>query len=276
MRAGNLVVTGLGVGALVVAVCVSWRWRRIPLIADRPDRAGWRAALADATATLGAVVGAGVLAGLLVLGLGGRLVMRLLAATSGRTAQGRLTEAGERVGEITTDGTIGFLLFVGVGGGVLTAIAFLLVRRWLPSTAGPAGLVAGLLLIGTLGVSDPFSPDNVDFAILRPTWLAIVAVTVTGLLFATTYTAVAARLDHLAAGRRRLRWLPCASLVLLLLPPFALVAIAYVGGRVAAQGRVRAVLVGRRPTRAGRLLVGAATLVAVCVTAAATVRIATA
>ena len=187
-------------------------------------------------------MGAGVLAGLLVLGLGGRLVMRLLAATSGRTAQGRLTEAGERVGEITTDGTIGFLLFVGVGGGLVTAIAFLLVRRWLPSTAGPAGLVAGVLLIGTLGVSDPFSPDNVDFAILRPTWLAIVAVAVTGLLFATTYTAIAARLDHLAAGRDRRRWLPCGSLVLLLLPPFALFAIVYVGGRVAAQGRAR----GRR------------------------------
>ena len=49
--------------------------------------------------------------------------MRLLAATSGRAAQGRLTEAGERVGEITTDGTIGFLLFVGVGGGLATALA---------------------------------------------------------------------------------------------------------------------------------------------------------
>ena len=129
--------------------------------------------------------------------------MRLLAATSGRTAQGRLTEAGERVGEITTGGTIGFLLFVGVGGGVVTAIGYLLVRRWLPPTAGRAGMIAGLLLIGTLGVSDPFSPDNVDFAILRPRWLAILSRRpLTGLLFATTYTAVAARLDRLAASRR--------------------------------------------------------------------------
>ena len=212
--------------------------------------------MSDATTTLGAVVGAGVLAGLLVLGLGGRLVMRLLAATSGRTAQGRLTEAGERVGEITTDGTIGFLLFVGVGGGLVTAIAFLLVRRWLPSTAGPAGLVAGLLLIGTLGVSDPFSPDNVDFAILRPTWLAIVAVTVTGLLFATTYTAIAARLDHLAVGRRRLRWLPVR--VARRAPAAAaapLFAIVYVGGHVRPRDG-SAVLVETAPPRAGRLLVG--------------------
>ena len=72
MRAGNLVVTGLGVVALAVAVYVSWRWRRLPLIAARVDRIGWRAALADATTTLGGVVGAGVLSGVLVLGLGGR------------------------------------------------------------------------------------------------------------------------------------------------------------------------------------------------------------
>ena len=36
------------------------------------------------------------------------------------SAQGRLTEAGERVGEITTDGTIGFLVFVGLGGGLVS------------------------------------------------------------------------------------------------------------------------------------------------------------
>ena len=274
MRAGNLVVTGLGVSAVAMAAYVSWRWRRLPLIATRRDRIGWRAALSDATTTLGAVVCAGVISGLLVLGLGGRLVMRLLAATSGRSTQGRLTEAGERVGEITLDGTIGFLLFVGLGGGLLTAIVFLLIRRWLPPTAGTAGLVAGLLLTGTIGVSDPFAPDNVDFTILRPTWLAIVAVAGTGMLFATTYTAVAARLDHLVAARRRRSWLPCASLALLLLPPLPLLVIGYVGGRVAAQGRIQAVLARPQPTWIGRVLIGAATVTAAVFTAAATVRIA--
>lgn len=274
MRTGNLVVTGLGVAAVAMATGISWRWRRLPLIAARQDRIGWRAALADAATTLGAILCAGALSGLLVLGLGGRLVMRLLAATSGRSAQGRLTEAGERVGEVTTDGTIGFLLFVGLGGGLVTAIAFLLIRRWLPSTAGKAGLVTGLLLTGTLGVSDPLSPDNVDFSILRPTWLAVVVVAGAGLLFATTYTALAARLDHLVAARGRRRWLPCASLALVLLPPLPLLAIGYVGGRAAAQGRVRAVLTRPRPTRAGHVLLGAATFAAVVITGTAIARIA--
>ena len=165
--------------------------------------------------------------------------MRLLAATSGSAAQGRLTEAGERVGEITTGGTIGFLVFVGLGGGLVTAVAYLVVRRWLPRTAGAAGPVVGLILVGSLGVLDPLSPDNVDFAILRPTWLAIAAVVATGLLFASTYTAVAARLDHLIVGpRRRCRWLPCAALPLALIPPFALFSIVYVAGRLTAAGHV--------------------------------------
>ena len=42
---------------------------------------------------------AGMLAGITVIGAGGRLAMRLLAVTGGGDAQGRLTEAGERVGE---------------------------------------------------------------------------------------------------------------------------------------------------------------------------------
>ena len=218
---------------------MSWRWRHLPLVAGRDGSGGRRVALADATRSLGAVVSAGVLAGVLVLGLGGRLVMRLLAATSGAAVQGRLTEAGEQVGEITVGGTIGFLVFVGVLGGLVSALGYLVVRRWLPGTAGPAGLVAGVILVGTLGVLDPFSPDNVDFAILRPRWLAIVAVVATGLLFAVTLTATAARLDRSTVQDRWSRWLPCAGLVVLVPPPLALFGAIYIAGRVVAAGRVR-------------------------------------
>ena len=191
MRVANVVVVALGVGGFVLAGLASWRWRHLPLRrgGEPPDdRLG---VLGDAVRTLGAVASAGVVAGVLVLGLGGRLVMRLLAATSGGRVQGRLTEAGESVGEITSGGTIAFLLFVGVFGGLVSALGYLVVRRWLPRTAGRAGLVSGAILIGTIGVLDPFSPDNVDFEILRPRWLAIVLVLATGVLFATTLTALA-------------------------------------------------------------------------------------
>ncbi len=50
----------------------------------------------------------GIGSGLLIAGAGGRLAMRLLAATAGDGAQGRETEAEEIVGRITTGGSIGF------------------------------------------------------------------------------------------------------------------------------------------------------------------------
>ena len=74
----------------------------------------------------------GVIAGVTVIGAGGRLVMRLLAVTAGDDAQGRVTEAEEIVGSITLEGTIGFLVFNGIIGGVGAAACYLVVRRILP------------------------------------------------------------------------------------------------------------------------------------------------
>src|SRR5687768_8948650 len=65
---------------------------------------------AEATATgrlrvavwwLGLVVLTGVVSGLTVVGPAARLAMRLLGATAGDAAQGRVTEAEEVVGEIS-------------------------------------------------------------------------------------------------------------------------------------------------------------------------------
>src|SRR4051794_28856558 len=44
---------------------------------------------------------AGIVAGITVIGAGGRLAMRLLAVTAGDDAQGRITEADQVVGAIT-------------------------------------------------------------------------------------------------------------------------------------------------------------------------------
>lgn len=71
---------------------------------------------------------AGIICGVIVAGFLGRFVMRVLAATSGDGAQGLLTDADEVVGEITLDGTIGFIVFVGIGAGAITAIMLLIVR----------------------------------------------------------------------------------------------------------------------------------------------------
>jgi hypothetical protein len=265
MRTANVVVSVLGIVGVVVGAAFAWRWRRSPLLAEgRPvvETSG-RAAL-DGLRTLAVAATAGVAAGVLVAGLGGRLVMRILGATSGDAAQGRVTEADEVVGEITAGGTVGLVIFVGVFGGIFTALAFVVVRRWLPTTAGPAGLVAGVLLLGTIGVGDAMSPDNVDFAILRPTWLAVTLIVVVALLFGVTFTALAARLD---AGMPTLGDRPSsiaahASLIFLSFPPVVLGAAAYVAGRAALRGRLAPLLTGSPVRRVGRVVVGIAVILA--------------
>src|SRR5688500_15983972 len=74
----------------------------------------------------------GIGSGILIAGAGGRLAMRLLAATAGNEAQGRLTEADEIVGRITTGGSIGFIVFTALFFGAATGVLYLLIRRWLP------------------------------------------------------------------------------------------------------------------------------------------------
>jgi hypothetical protein len=182
--------------------------------------------------TVAVIASAGLVAGLAVAGLGGRLVMRVLATTSGDAAQGRLTEAGEVVGRITSEGTVGFIVFVGLFASVLAATGHLVLRRWLPATAGRAGLVLGLVLLGTAGVSDPLAPENVDFRLLRPTWLAVALVVATGLLLGTTLATLAARLDAASLSTSRARHLVYAGLPLAALPsPLLGVALVYVVAR---------------------------------------------
>jgi hypothetical protein len=192
------------------------------------------------------VLTAGFVAGLLVVGFGGRLVMRVLAATSGGGAQGRTTDAGERVGEITLGGSIGFFIFAGLLIPLASSIVFIPLRRVLPRTSWIAGSLFGLVLLATFGVSDPLSPDNVDFVILSPTWLAVTLVCLTALLFGVTFSALVARLDatlaaldQLRSDAPRRRKLPNLSLVWLLIAlPLAVPATVYVVGRAIVHGRL--------------------------------------
>ena len=172
---------------------------------------------------------------------------------------------GYAPGEITSSGTIELLIFVGVLGGVIAALAFLVVRRWLPTTAGPAGMVGGVLLLGTIGVSDAMSPDNTDFAVLGPTWLALSLVVALALLFGVTFTALAARLD---AGIPNLVARPSsiashgALVIFLLIPPLLVGAVVYVTGWAVSRGRLRPLLTGTTSLRIGHAIVAIATIFA--------------
>ena len=246
MRADNVLLVVICTAAVVAAAMIAWRGRRLPVVAPRDTPTTPSSAAFDALRTLACVLTAGFVAGLLVVGFGGRLVMRVLAATSGGGAQGRLTDAGERVGEITLGGSIGFFIFAGLLIPLASSLVFIPLRRILPRPAWVSGSLFGLLLLATFGVSDPLSPDNVDFVILSPTWLAVALVCVTALLFGVTFSALVARLDatlvpldQLRSDAPRRRKLANLSLVWLLIAlPLAAPATLYVVGRTIAHGRL--------------------------------------
>jgi hypothetical protein len=180
----------------------------------------------------------GIAAGTVAAGAGGRLVMRLLAVTAGPDAQGRVTEADEIVGRITADGTVGFLIFIGLSFGLVTTTVYLLVRRWLPA-GRTGGLVFGaLLLIVASTRVDPLRASNPDFSLVGPDWVAVAAFLALGLLQGMVIAALAGRysraLPPLSAEPRAIA--AYAPLVLLLFPLFVLIPVFLAGGLLALIG----------------------------------------
>jgi hypothetical protein len=244
------------VAALVLGVRWSGREFRAPP-ADGPLGAAEAARRFVWYASLALVAGPAV--GIAVIGCGGRLAMRLLAVTAGDDAQGRITEAEEVVGRITADGTIGFVVFNGILGGLACAAAYLLVRRLLPA-GWLGGVVFGLGLLVVLGtVVDPLRDENPDFDIVGPGWLSAVLFAALAVAFGVVLAAVTARVSAwlpLPANKPRvlLRYIPPALVAGLLFIPVtaALVVVGAVvvvatrwRGLVDAVRSPRAVLVGR-------------------------------
>ena len=171
-----------------------------------------------------------VISGLTVLGPGGRLVMRLLAATAGDEAQGRVTEAEEIVGEITVDGTIGFVIFTGLFGGVILAALYLVLRKWLPPTRWGALTVALVFAVLSSTRLEPLRPDNPDFTIVGPAWLAVTSFLALGVLTLLTLGAVAGRIARsLPLLETRVGAILPYAVLIVVMPAASIVAPALVG-----------------------------------------------
>jgi hypothetical protein len=189
--------------------------------------------------------------------------MRLLAATAGPSAQGRLTEAEEIVGLITTDGTFGFIVFTGLFFGLPSGALYMLLRRWLPGgrLAGPAfGL---LLLVVAAPYLDPLRPENPDFDIVGPGWLAVVVFSAMALLHGMVVAALAARYSERLPlielkVRTLIRYLP----LLVLLPAFPVLLPVALGAVVAMAVGGLGVWTSSRLDAVGRAVLLAAGLVA--------------
>ncbi len=110
---------------------------------------------------------AGLAAGFLVGGVGGRVFMRIAGAASGTRGAGRITEAGFTVGEVTPIGTFFLVLFIGVVSGIVGAGMYLALRPWLGWAGRFRGALFGAVLFAlTSATSDIMNPDNRDFTVL--------------------------------------------------------------------------------------------------------------
>ncbi len=110
---------------------------------------------------LGAASLAGAIAGVLVGGLLGRVAMRVAGATTRPELAGSLTSNGNRVGEITFQGTLALILFVGVFSGIVGGVAFAVAEPWLRSRRWK-GLIFGAALLVAVGFT-VLDPTNIDF-----------------------------------------------------------------------------------------------------------------
>ncbi|MEP7035560.1 MAG: hypothetical protein ABI662_04465 [Dermatophilaceae bacterium] len=164
LACGVLVVAGV---ALVVA------WGRLGIVAPMSTPDGRVAsALSRYLWWVTLVVTTGLVTGLLVAGAGGRLIMRLLAATS-PSASGLLTEAGETIGRVSVSGTLGFFVFGALPLALLASFAYAAIHRWLPE-GRLAGLLLGVLLLVAASTRlEPLRSDNPDFVLVGPAWVAL-------------------------------------------------------------------------------------------------------
>ncbi len=108
---------------------------------------------------------AGLLTGLLVVGIGGRIVMRA-AALLVPEAAGRLTDNGNQIGEITLSGTLNLLLAGGLFFGLLGATIWVVISPWIPGGFRTRAVLAMPTAVSLTGVA-LVQARNPDFQLLR-------------------------------------------------------------------------------------------------------------
>jgi hypothetical protein len=128
-------------------------------------RAGSNAAIAAIVRDIARGGLAGLIVGVVVLGPGARLVMRLHALIV-PAATGLATENGNRIGQITVGGTVGLLLIAGLFGAILLGVVWVVASPWLPGGTLGRGL-AGVPVAVALGAHQLIVLGNSDFIVLR-------------------------------------------------------------------------------------------------------------
>ena len=129
---------------------------------------------------------AGLLVGVVVLGLGGRIVMRL-AAVIDPASVGRRTENGNRIGDITVEGTAVLIIFGGLLVGAAASVVWVAIQEWIPGRLRVRALLAMPIAVALTGFQ-LVRPENHDFRIMAPVGpilvLLLALVAIAGLAFA--------------------------------------------------------------------------------------------
>ena len=145
---------------------------------------------------------AGIIVGIFVAGLGGRLIMRL-ATILHEEAVGRITEADEVIGVISLRGTSALLIFGGLGMGLLAGTIWVIVSPWIPGRGLTRAVVTAMAAIA-LGTPALVRRTNPDFVILGhdPLLVALLVglVGLVGFSIALVDGALDARLPHPLRG----------------------------------------------------------------------------
>lgn len=194
---------------------------------EHDPTAGWRVELSRLGRVLTAGVLSGAMAGFLVGGIGGRLVMFVLRLTSSDAVRGLETDDGFDIG-VVSSGTL-FLLAATTALGAVGGLAYVAIRTvlWSRGRALVAACLAGL--VGGAAILDE---EGIDFQLLDPLWFAVVAFIALPAAYGWVLSRwVERRLARPSGSTSLLTLLPLAAL--LLVGPSGIVLVLLVLGGVA-------------------------------------------
>lgn len=153
----------------------------------------------------------GFLTGAIVGGLGGRMIMRIIALNAGPSHAGTLTAGGDTIGRITPLGTMQVVLGAGLGFGLGAGILYVALRPWLTQFGRWRGITFGVLMLGSLGFVF-FDPSNPDFARLGSPWINIGLFGLLFIVFGWLLAPAVHWIDHVLPGRMARQHGPFASI----------------------------------------------------------------
>lgn len=159
------------------------------------------ARVTQALRALGVATVAGLGTGVLVGGLGGRLIMKLIALAAEPGATGRVTANGNTVGDLTVEGTLAIVVFSGVFSGLIGGLLYLALRPWFEPLGRWRGLAFGVAVLALMGHS-VLEPDNFDFRVFGSTALNVGLFAALFLVFGLL---IAPFFDRVAAAAQRSR-----------------------------------------------------------------------